>query len=288
LFPSIGIALQQLLQLNGAFIFGQVVNYHNVATFVNFGLLIAGIVALILIISQSARDYRKKSGLTKDYNFVLVTMAISFFVVFFVYALSGYAITTSSTGQVISDNNARYISLMPLISVIGVVWLLKKYYQKHIVLIFGLCLVLVLGIATSYSAIGSTYGSRADQLELAPSRATINSIDSILEANDVTKISADYWYGPVIGFWTNDSINLAQEVGCNQNTIANSGAPFTAQKGVNTALIVDRGGLNYDFWTCTDAQLKQYYGTPTQTYYVPGAAPNTTVEVWVYHNGGQQ
>lgn len=282
LLPSLGVALQQLLQLHGAFIFSQIVDYHNLATFVNFGLLMAGLVSIITVLVNAARDFRAKKGFSD--NFVFVCMAVSFFVVFFVYALSGYAIAKQPNGQIISDGNARYLSLMPFISVIAIVWLLKKYYAKHTALMSILCIVLVAGIVTSYPSVSSAYNSRADQLELAPARNNVNTIVSTLEANNIKQVSADYWYGPIIGFWSDGAIYPAEQIGCIQSSLSSYNGSFTHQKDINAALIIDRGGLNYDFWTCTDPELLQLYGTPNKVVDVPGAAPNTTVEIWMYYN----
>lgn len=283
-WQSVGVALQQLLQLHGAYIFGQVVNYHNVATFFNFGLVLASIVGLGFILRNANRSYRNKEGLTSNNDFVFAVMAVSYFVAFIIYALSGYAIATLPSGQIVSDQNARYISIMPFISVIALVWLLKNYYKRHIAFIAIICAVLVVGIATSHSAVSAAYSQRTDQLELAPSRTSINNLIGILKNNDVTEVSADYWYGPIIRFWSNSTIGLAQQVGCSPPVLSTNANEFIHQKGINTALVIDRGGLNYDFWTCTDPQLLQFYGTPTKEFQVQGAAPNTLTEIWIYDN----
>lgn len=289
IWSAVGVALQQFLDLHGASIFGQVVNYHNLSIFVNFGLTLAGLVGLLHILRDANRNYRNKQGLNDtivagNNDFALVVMAVSYFVVFLIYVLSGYAITTLPNGAIISDQNARYISLMPFISVIGLVWLVKKYYTKHVAFLTVLCLVLVLGIITSYPGISLAYKERAGQLELAPPRSSISNLIGILNQNDIKQVSADYWYGPIIRFWSDSSIGLTKQVGCDPSILSTDANNFTRQRTHNVALIIDRGGLNYSYWTCTDDQLLQFYGTPTKKLQVPGAAPNTFVDIWVYDN----
>lgn len=283
LAASLGIALQQLMRLQGGFIFGQIVNYHSLATFVNFGLLLVSILSLILILLKAGHSFRNKTGLTDKNNFIIVVMAVSYFVVFLIYTLSGYVITRLPNGQLISDQNTRYISLMPFISIIGLVWLLKNYYKDYRAFLFVILMVLVVGIATSYTGVSTAYNSGSQQLELAPSRASINSIIGILKSNDVHTVLADYWYGPVIGFWSNNSINVAPQEGCSQPVLPGSlNSAFTHQKGIKSALIIDRGGLNYAYWACTDPQLVQIFGTPSQELTVPGVTA-TPVEIWIYN-----
>ncbi len=209
-------------------------------------------------------------------------MAISFFVTFLIFALSGYAIATLPTGQIVSAENARYISLLPLITVISLVWLLKNYYAKHLALMCVLCLVLIGGIVTSRRTIASSYNSGAHKLEISASRDSINQIIFHLRNNNVTQVSADYWYGDVIRFWSSDTIRTTGPVSCDKTKLSDpSSTLFTKQKH-STALIIDRGDRNYGFWPCTDEQLAEVYGQPTEKYEVPGAGPNPPVKIWVY------
>jgi hypothetical protein len=283
LAPSLTIALRQLMDLQGGNIFGQVIHHHNLAIFVNFGLLILSIVSLILIIIKTNRNYRMKKGLTDDNNFVFVTMAISYFVVFLIYVLSGYVISVLPNGQIISVENTRYISLLPLISTIGLVWLIKNYYKESKVLLVMICALLLVCIPASYHRVDAAYKSGV-QLELAPSRDSINQILYALQSNDVHEVVSDYWYGPVLRFWSNDSINLAQTSGCSlplTATVEKEGQ-FTRREGVKSAVIIDRGGLNYAYWACTNEQVEQIYGTPSKKLEAPGVT-STPVEIWIYN-----
>jgi len=284
LVPSFSVALRETLQMHGAYIFNQIINYHNMAVFVNFGLLLVGLVGLGLIISKTSRSFKNQKGLDDDSNFVLFVMAISFFVTFLVFAISGYAIATLSTGQIVSAQNARYISIMPLITMIAIVWLLKNYYAKHITLLCVLCLVLIGGIITSHPAVKASYASGSYKLEISPSRDSINQIIYYLKKNNVTQVSTDYWYSYPLRFWSNGTINNAAVVNCTPSMINNADGPLFTKQKHNTALIIDRGERNYGFWQCSDEQLMQVYGAPSEMHEVQGAGPNEPVKIWIYKN----
>jgi hypothetical protein len=92
---------------------------------------------------------------------------------------------------------------------------------------------------------------------------------------------ADYWYAPVITFWSDREFGLVPQT-CAPTS---QGAQFTQQKGSkSSALIIDRGGLNYAFWGCTDQHLIETYGTPDKKLEVPGVSSNP-VQIWVYNGG---
>jgi len=277
LAPSITFALQQLLDLQGGNIFGQVVHLHNLATFVNFGLFLAGLVGLVMVLVRANRSYRLKAGIADDNNFVFVAIAVSYFVVFWIYVLSGYVITTLPNGQIISVQNTRYISFMPLLGTVGIIWLLKNYYSKARALVAVICVVFVISMAVGFSGVNTAYKSGV-QMELAPSRASINQIIDILHQNDVNTILADYWYAPVLTFWSNSQFGLAAQPTC---APTGQGHQFTQKKGTKTALIIDRGGLNYAFWNCSDEHIVQTYGTPVKKLEVPGVTSNP-VQIWIY------
>jgi hypothetical protein len=168
--------------------------------------------------------------------------------------------------------------------VISIVWLIKTYYQKHVAFVVVLLAALILSIASSHHYVSDNYNSGAQNLELTPSKVSIDNIDNILKTNGVTQVAADYWYGPVISFWTNGSIRLAPEVGCTPSVVNTPiNTQYTKNKNIKSALIIDRGGLNYSFWSCSDPQLSQIYGQPSKQIVVPGAALNTIVEIWIYN-----
>jgi hypothetical protein len=281
LLPSIGIAIRQLMELQGGFVFGQTVSLHNLAIFINFGVLAVGIIGLILILVKANHSYRDKKELT-DNNFILVTMAVSFFMIFFVYIFSGYVVTLSN-GQLVSLLATRYISFLPLISLIGFIWLIKNYYREHVALLFIIFTVVLVGIVTSYPNVRSAY-KLDTQLAPTPSRTSVNNIISILKRNNVHEVLTDYWYGPPIRFWSRNSISFALQVGCNQPMPFSAREDwFTPQTNIKSALIIDRGGLFFTNWSCSDDQLRQIYGNPSKELEVAGITPGTHVDIWIYN-----
>lgn len=277
LAPSITIALKQLLDLQGGNIFGQIVHLHNIAIFVDFGLFLAGLSGMVMILARANRSYRQKAGIADNDSFVFVAIALSYFAVFWIYVLSGYVITTLPNGQIISVENTRYISFMPLLGTVGIIWLLKNYYGEARALLSVLCAVFVICIAVGFPGVNSTYKSGI-QMELAPSRGSINQIIDILRQNNVSTVMADYWYAPPVTFWSDNEFGLVPQ-SCGT---AGHGTQFTNQKSKSSAaLIIDRGGLNYAFWNCSDQQITHDYGTPAKKLEVPGVTSNP-VQIWIY------
>jgi hypothetical protein len=255
------------------------------AVFVNFALLIAGLVGFGLIISKTNKGFRQQPVLVNETNFVSAVAAISFFVTFLVFVSSGYAIAILSTGKIVSAENARYISLLPLLTVISLVWLLRNYYAKHLAFIGALCLVLVAGIFVSRPIISAAYSSGTQKLEISASRGSINDILGQLQKHNVKQISADYWYGHPLAFWSNHQLNIQGPVSCDTSTlIVDKDHPLFSRQDHNVAFIIDRGERNYGFWPCSDEQLAAVYGTPDEMFEVEGAGPNPPVKVWIYKN----
>lgn len=275
--PSLTIALQQLLNLQGANIFGQVIQLHNLAIFVNFGLFLTGMVSLFMILFLANRSFRAKVGIVDSNNYVFSVVAVCYFVTFWIYVLSGYVITTLPNGHIISVENTRCISFMPLLGTVGIIWLIKNYFSEARAFLAVLCAVLIICMAVGFSGVNTLYKSGV-QMELAPSRASIDQIIDILRQNNVNTVLADYWYAPVITFWSNNEFSLAAQPTCIPNS---QQAKFIYNKGTKAALIIDRGGLNYAFWNCTDQHLLQTYGAPDKKFEVPGVTSNP-VQIWLY------
>ena len=282
LAPSLGVTLKETLDLHGAYIFNEILHYPNMFLFINFGLLLAGLAGFGMIISRTNRGFRSLKGAVDETNFVSAVMAVSFIVTFLVFLTSGYAIAALSTGELVSAENARYISLLPLLTVVSLVWILKTHYSKHVAFMGVLCLVLVGGIFASRPVVDAAYKSGEHKLEISPSRNSINGILNILQENDVTLVSADYWYGHVLRFWSSSRINAVAPVSCGPQVVTEDN-PLFSRQDKNVAFIIDRGERNYSaFWACTDDQLAEFYGTPDKVLEVEGAADNPPVKIWIY------
>lgn len=285
LWQGIGVALKETLDMHGAHIFNEVLDSSNLTIFINFGLLLSSLAGLLLIISKVNRSFRNQTGLTDKNNLVIFVMAISFFVTFLIFAVSGYSIATLSNGQIVSAENARYISLLPLITALSLVWLLKNYYSKHTAFICALCVVLVSGIVVSRPTISKYYRSDTHKLEISASRDSIDQILTHLKNNNVTQIFADYWYSDTLYFWSNHTLNIQGPVSCDASSMTvNASNPLFSKQKHNVAFIIDRGERNYGFWPCSDEQLAALYGKPDKNFEVPGAGPNPPVKIWIYKN----
>jgi len=190
--------------------------------------------------------------------------------------------TGSYTPQLVSSGSSRYISFLPFISFIGFIGLLKTYYKDYRNLVYLIVAVLFFGIVTSLPAISSTYKLTSQNNQY--SRTSLNTIIGVLKKNDVHEIVTDYWYGPPIKFWSHNTINFAQEVGCDQPLPFNTRQDwFKPQPNIKSALIVDRGEMNLGYWACTNSQLVSIYGNPIKKVIVPGINPNTHVTIWIYN-----
>jgi hypothetical protein len=117
-----------------------------------------------------------------------------------------------------------------------------------------------------------------------PSKTSLNEIIGYLTQNKVDTVVTDFWYGPPLRFWSSDRINYAPQINCNQPLPFDSRKDwYIPQKDKKTALIIDRGGLNYGYWSCTDSDLIRIYGTPVSKAKTPGVKSGETVSVWIYN-----
>jgi hypothetical protein len=122
-----------------------------------------------------------------------------------------------------------------------------------------------------------------DQTKPAPSKESINNLIGYLTENKVNTIVTDFWYGPPIRFWSSDRITYAPQINCNKPLSFDSREDwYVPQKGIRSALVIDRGGLNYGYWSCTDEQLVTIYDEPVKRATTPGINPGETVHVWIY------
>lgn len=285
--PSVQIALKQLMELQGGSIFSRTLSISNLAVFINLGVLVSGITGLIMILRRAHRDYGNKKPLANDNNFILVAMAAIYFAILLEYIFSGYVVTKMGDGPIVSFMNTRYITFMPLITIIGCVWFLKNYYSQRKYLI-ALSLVLTAGIISWYPNAGPAYALE-DSQKPVPSKASVDQIIGILDENKVGKIVTDFWYGPPIRFWSNDRIKYAPQINCNRPLPFDSREDWFKPQPGRSALIVDRrSALNYGYWGCTDQQLMQIYGKPVKEITVPGITPGDLVNIWIYEHDASQ
>lgn len=279
--PSLQVTLRQLVELQGGTIFGEVVSIKQLLAFINLGILIIGFVGLTLILVQAGKAYRASKQLAKNNEFVIVVLAASYFAVLLDYVLSGYAVIKMPDGHIIDFMNTRYLTLLPLITIASFIWVLQRYYSE---LRYGvmLCMILVVGIIAYHPTVKTAYALQ-NQNKPVPSKASVDELIGYLTANHIDEIVTDFWYGPPIRFWSSDKIQYAPVITCKYPIPFDSRADwYQPVKGKKTALIIDRGGLNFGYWSCTDDELKQIYGEPAAQTEAAGIHPGEIVKVWVY------
>lgn len=279
--PSIQVTLNQLLDLQGGSIFNRRIDLVNAGIFINFTVLIAGIIGLIAIIRTSYSQLKNKGSFAAGSIFVLTVMAVSYFVIVLEYILSGYAVTQLEDGRIVSYMNSRYITFLPLITIIGVIWLVKNYVKNSRYLVF-ICTVLVASALLTHPTVSATYRTE-NANKAVPATQDLNYIIAVLKENNVNRVVTDFWYGPPLRFLSQDQIQYAPQIGCNRPLSFDSREDwYKPEKGIKSALIIDRGGMNFGYWGCTDEKLVQIYGKPVKEITASGVRPEDTVKIWIY------
>lgn len=277
---SVTVLFRQLLELQGAMIFGKAVVPSNVLPFANIVVFIFGCLGIVGIIKSTHANLANKT-LPSERDFTLSIIGISFFVVIFEYVLSGYAVIEID-GNLVDYLNSRYITFLPLIIILGLVWFIKNIKTSERSLYF-LSVAFVLAMILYYPSVKSSYAYE-DQNKRVPSRASINEISNILRNNQVKQVVTDFWYGPPLAFWTKGEISYAPQMFCNAPMSFDSRSDwFIPQENIKSALLIDRGGLNYWYWQCSDSELIKIYGKPIKEILVDGVTTNEKVKIWIYN-----
>lgn len=280
-FPSIGIAIQQLLQVQGSNIFGKAISLHSIYLFFNLIILIIGAIGLLLIIIKSSVKYRRQKTINDSNDFILTVLAVSFFIIFFVYIISGQ-VATVNNGVVTDLGQSRYLTIMPLISIVGFIWILRTYYANHKQLLYTFLVLLLIGLVFALKPINSQYS--ADTQQSNQFRASLADISTILEQNHVKDALTGYWYGASLRFWSHDKIGFSPIANCNTPYAINARNDwFTSNSNIKTALVIDHTGPDAPFWVCTNSQLINIYGQPIKKFLAIGSKPNTYVHIWIYN-----
>lgn len=274
---SVTTAFAQLLSMQGAFIFGQNISAQNIAYFVNFGLLIAIVIAFCLILKKANRGFIRGRDLTEQNNIVLAVIALSFFTVFVVYIFSGQVVQLTN-GRLVNHGELRYIAYMPLLGLVALIWLIKTYYSKHRRLIAALFVISFIELITLAPSIRQSYDSLINSAE--PTRVVTDNIVGALEKDKVNDVLTSYTYGAPIRFWSDSRIRYAPIINCNTPFYFNDREDwFKADGDTHTALVIDRPS---PFWDCSNKQLLSIYGQPTQEMEL-SLGSGATVDIWVYN-----
>jgi hypothetical protein len=280
LSPSITLALQQLLNLEGANIFGIDLRLRQALTFVNLLLLVIGTYGLVKLLGYNQKRSGKAIAPTEK-SFASFILAICFFMTFIVYILADQVVQVGSNGTITSLLQDRYLTFMPLILIIGVCWVAKNglfWVPRLRVLSYVILLLcMILFIPNMRSAYNSEVASsRPDESELI-------TLSSYLKSQNVHQILSNYWYGPPIDYFSGNKITFSPVFACNVAYY------FNVQKDwykpspniTKSALVIDRP--DQTFWPCSSSTLTGIYGKPASEKTFKDLISGQNIEVWIYN-----
>jgi|GEM_PF-2402166 len=280
LLPSIWVSLRQLMELQGGLVFGQPLRVGGAAYFINLAILLGGTYGIGLLLFRLLKRRLNTKWFEAENNFALSILAVCYVVVLLLYIVSGYVVTEFE-GRIVDYMNTRYITFLPLITVAGFVWLLIDRCKSVKIPVAAGVLVL-LGMVLYAPSVTANYAT-AIANKPSPTRASVDEIIGILAKNGVSKVVTDFWYGPPIRFWSNNVIRYAPQIQCDRPLPFDSREDwFMTQKDVKSALVVDRGGMNFGYWGCTDEELAKIYGEPVKKFTVDGIDEGDVVDLWLY------
>jgi hypothetical protein len=289
---SLTTALQQVLSLHGAPIFGiGDISLSQSIIFLNFLILTVALVGFITIFRGIGIPYKSKAVpvLNERSNFLMLSMALSFFITFGIYILSDQVVHQLANGSYVSSEQYRYLTLLPFLSIAGFIYIVDRYYATHKALLNIIPVVILGTLIISLPYIHSTL--RIGETGAANFRNTINQVISVADKNDVKIMLTGYWYGASTRFWSHNTIQYATVAACDnpQPTDNNKRSFYVANSTVHTsALLVDRSGPDESYWMCTRTQLTNIYGRPTRIFYINGVDSSgkpvkNSLQLWIYH-----
>lgn len=282
--PSISHASTQLMDLSGANVFGRPISPTNVLYFVNFALLVTGVVGLVYLLIDTFRGYYHKKSIETDDRFALGVLAFSFFTTFCAYVFSNLVVIRLADGRYTDAYQSRYITLLPLILVVGVIALLRRFYPKRkditVVVIIALVLAALLAIPSVRRnwRDWDTFGKA--------SRQTVMNIVNAAEQNNVKTIVTADSLGAPTRFWSHNKVQYVSIIGCTNRFPYNtrrSWGDYT--NSGNTALVIDQTGLGTSYWSgCSLDNIRNFYGQPEKTISLPNPQGTQPITMWIYPN----
>jgi hypothetical protein len=282
LFPSISLSIEQLLGLFGANIFGQPIGPGLALPFVNFSLLIAGLIGLVLIVRNAyINPQNKKYFRASNQALILTTLVLAFCTTTFAYIFLDLVVSVDATGKFVTAGQDRYLTLLPLIVLTGLAYLFTQYPKKiYNKIVYG---AIIIGMSLSFVSLHHARESAYTSYGVSM-RWTLNQLSSILKQNKVDLLVAGYWYAAPVSFYSQGT-KFVSITNCNQP------APdfnirksfYKPDNSVHTsALIIDKQGMDGRFWNCSDGQLTAIYGSPIKKVVV-GGPDGTSLDVLIYN-----
>ena len=186
--------------------------------------------------------------------------------IFAVYVVSGLSFYTTTDGQLVPIDGARYLTLIPILTAILVPYALplvtKDTHTRKTLAIILLVLALI----------GSVYTTkeRYDQYQSTSAKQeAFSNLADTLGDNQVEVILGGYWTAPMLEFWSNQEFEYAIVAECNLPSIDNARRDwFTPDLGVEnkSALVISMSGGDLPFLGyCPEDKLLDTYGNPSET-----------------------
>jgi len=282
--PSLARAISQFISLSGANIFGLTVELKTTIFFLNFFMLLAGLIGLYFMFFDAVVKKRGSSiSRTSDLSVLHVFMALSFIITLFTYVFSDLAL--ANTVQ------SRYITLLPLISVIGFVYMYKKYFSIRGTT-FRRSLIFLYVVALLISAPELSQSFRKVTEFARTNRQVILNIVNESRSNNVHFIVTGDTTGAPTRFWSQDKIQYATFFSCAKGIRMTANikkswyeAPLSPAISSNSpiGLVVDRTRFDAPYSdSCSAAVIKHLYGSPLRVVAVDNPKATEYIELWIY------
>ncbi len=280
-FPALSHAIDQLFRLSGADIGNRFIEIQNAIYFVNLALVFVGIAGLAYIFIKTCRDYYRKSEVNTNNNFVLSTLFLSFIFTFFAYIVSGLALVAMDNGSLVNASNERYITLLPFLIIAGICVVIDNFYNSKVRA--TIVIVIISSIIISAPSITSSFQRIESYAQ--NSRKVIENVKEAALTNKVSFILSGDTLGSTVRFWSENKIKYASILKCNQYMTHNTRLSWYQEDGTPTALLVDRTGLDAQYWTgCTNEKLNSIYGQPAKIVPIDNPAGSAPIELWIYND----
>lgn len=283
LVPSALESVHQFIDLTGGNIFGQVLSAGLLLNILNLILAFVGVTGIILILKNIIKKspYRL-NDYSPDQSFVLTVLALSFFITWVVYVLLDLVLRTTSDGSLVSAGQDRYLTLLPFITVLGSVFVIRTIKIKRFLLITPLAIIAILII--SLPAMTNLREYQYNEFG-AKMKNSLRQISKIIDENKVDTVLSGYWYGASTKFYANNSVDFATITTCNHPAPTyNYRRSFysPSQSTLKSAIIIDRDGPDSPYWSCTDEQLHAIYGEPVEKTTIDGVN-SSKVQILIYN-----
>ena len=268
---QIGNAIQQAFVIMGGEFFGQTLDRQGAARLILTLPLVIACAAVYIILAQPVKEQRRRERAKQQ--FLPAVFAVMFLATFGVYVLSGFATAT--------QENIRYITIVPFLAVLLVVHMLRQRQYLLIalaLLVFGAAII-CLPAAQGRAAYDKSF-----------SNAWIALDQKIITAMSARHVSVGYGtlgYSATTWFLSHRAINVYNIRPCNsKNPVLSSSIWYVPKGDIPTALVIDRSvaaAWEWETWAnCSDDHLVQIYGQPEERITV-GYQQGQPIEVWFFN-----